>query len=162
MIGRLTEQGELMGQGTETAISAPLLKGSELLPEFHASALRELADILAIDLNDIPLVFHPAQPKALKIGVDGDITNRFPSVDAAKLGGWLRRWCGSSQYLTQLRDGLGRYDLDGHDAGEIPASQREHAAGRLARRIKRSRAKKGLLNKLSGPMATALPGKGAR
>jgi sRNA-binding protein len=131
-----------MAKDNETGNCVSAWIRGELHPEFHAAALRELAEILGIGLEDVPLVFRPARPKALKIGIYADIQKQFPAASALRLGAWFCRWCGTWEYLSRVRDGINRHDLDGINAGLISDADRAEAADRLARRKAKARARR--------------------
>jgi ProP effector len=71
----------------------------------------------------------------LKKGIFRDIINRMPGGRGLKqwhLGRVLDDYTHGPTYLASLVEGATRVDLDGNPAGEVSASDAEHAAKKLA------------------------------
>jgi hypothetical protein len=62
-------------------------------PVFRALMLRDLAVILDCKIDTLPLVFHSYRcPKALALGIDRQLLDKYPDANNAKLGRWLQMW----------------------------------------------------------------------
>ena len=100
--------------------------------------LKQLAGVLGgaiggIDVADLPAVFLAPAPRPLKLGIHKDMLEIFPAANPKPLGSWFRQWCGSWQYLRAIDAGAARFDLGGHEAGEVTAVDRAQARVRLER-----------------------------
>lgn len=108
----------------------------------HKAAQLALADILGVAYEDLPFVFKCPHKRALKVGIDKDLRERFPKAPESALSLWMAKWTGSTSYLERLSTGTNRHDLDGKECGVIEDSQRSHAIGWLRKRAER-KAKEG-------------------
>ena len=70
-----------------------------------------------------PGILTGSMPAPLKVGIREDVAARYPAADPAAIARWLRGWTGTEQYRRQIAAGGPRYDLDGHQAGEITDGQ---------------------------------------
>ena len=101
---------------------------------FQSLMLPRLATILGTAI--LPKVFRAPHPKALKIGIDRDLLERYPHVDTVELRRWLRWWCSNQFYVAKLATGRHRHDLDGGDIADIDPK----VAKRALRMVTRKRA----------------------
>ena len=74
--------------------------------------------------------YLPHRP--LKIGIDRDLAECCPALNARERGGVMRFYVSGVMYLQSLVEGAGRVDLDGNVCGEVTASDAEHARSRVA------------------------------
>jgi len=85
-------------------------------------------------------VFRDAKP--LAIGIHKAILERKPELTKETVSKALRIHTGMTRYLKVLAQAEHRFDLDGNEAGEVTAEQRE-AAGKLVKdRIKKATEKR--------------------
>jgi ProP effector len=80
-----------------------------------------------------PATFN--EPRPLKVGVKRDILAEIPSISRQGLRGFLKKHCGSVEYLKLLVEGASRFALNGDIAGAVTATEAEHAVGQLLRKI---------------------------
>ena len=74
--------------------------------------------------------YLPHRP--LKIGIDRDLAECCPALNARERGVVMRFYVSRVMYLQSLVEGAGRVDLDGNVCGEVTASDAEHARSRVA------------------------------
>ena len=78
-------------------------------------------------------VFEKHLPhRPLKVGIAADILARCPVLTRRELGPVLGVYAKRVMYLQSLVAGAIRIDLDGNPAGEVSATDAEHAAATLA------------------------------
>ena len=70
--------------------------------------------------------------RPLKVGIAADILARCPVLTRRELGPVLGVYAKRVMYLQSLVAGAIRIDLDGNPAGEVSATDAEHAAATLA------------------------------
>ena len=70
--------------------------------------------------------------RPLKIGIDRDLAECCPALNARERGVVMRFYVSRVMYLQSLVEGAGRVDLDGNVCGEVTASDAEHARSRVA------------------------------
>jgi ProP effector len=79
----------------------------------------------------------------LKVGIFADVLKAIDSaMTAAEVSAALRRYCGNTGYLHNLREGAVRIDLDGNSVGNVTAAEADDAEIKLAKRLKKSTARK--------------------
>jgi len=115
---------------------------------------QDLAAALARLAEAFPQTFvlekhRPHRP--LKVGIAADISPRCPAVERRVLSVALRVYTRRVMYLQSLVAGAARVDLDGNAAGEVTASDAEHAVAKLA----------GILASREAGRAAAVAAKGA-
>jgi hypothetical protein len=120
----------------QTAMQSALEPRLSLRPREHASALHFLAIALGVGADALPGIFSGCVPLPLKIGIDADLRERFPTANPTALGRWLKYWTGTDAYLAAVAAGGNRFGIDGEVAGEIAETDVEHARERLARKKK--------------------------
>ena len=81
-------------------------------------------------------VFREAKP--LAIGVHKAILERMPELTKEGVSKALRRHTTQTRYLKALAKAEHRYDLDGEEAGDVTAEQREAAAKLVQERIQKA------------------------
>ncbi len=100
-----------------------------LHPKYHRMMLDELAGALGAPP---PVIFFGSRtPNPLKIGIAQDLVAAYPKAQRADVKLWLRKWTGTTAYLTALIHGDNRRNMTGHDAGHISDSDRIYARKRL-------------------------------
>lgn len=109
---------------------------------WHQHALRELAALLGVEKEAVPVVFLRSKPRALKIGIRDDIIQKYGVTDAKALGVWLGTWCATKQYLKRIVNGQNRHDLDGNDCGTISEEAKAQALASLQKRRARQKMKR--------------------
>lgn len=91
-----------------------------------------------------PACFDWADPKPLKIGINGDLLASGAlgeGCDAKALRRMLTRYCARRRYWRALKEGATRVDLHGRPAGAVSADDAENARERLAAWKARMKAK---------------------
>jgi ProP effector len=87
---------------------------------------------LALLCQRWPKCFNPDDPRPLKIGIAHDLTRELgeaalrPELKAA-----LNLYCGNVGYLSTLRAGRSRLDLQGNEVGVVSREDELRAAARL-------------------------------
>jgi ProP effector len=79
------------------------------------------------------------QRRPLRVGVCKDIIATCPDIDAEQLSRALGWYTNGVGYLTNLKEGTARIDLDGAQAGVVTAAEAEGARARLKALFKRRR-----------------------
>lgn len=75
--------------------------------------------------------------RPLKVGIRDDIAAADNTITLQQIRHGLARYCGSDGYLSAMRAGAARIDLDGNVVGAVTEEQAAGAAkGLRARRIK--------------------------
>lgn len=99
-----------------------------MTPE-RSAIIAELAGILGVNPDDVPVVFRVKQVKVLKIGIDVDLRIRYPAADPERLADWLQRYTTSEFYLRRTINKFAhnRHDLDGGDVEPIKQGARYRA-----------------------------------
>jgi ProP effector len=76
----------------------------------------------------------PARRRPLKIGIADDIRAALSgAIEEAELGAALRYYVGGIGYLSAMRAGETRIDLDGNPSGIVTDRDATHAAGRIVK-----------------------------
>jgi sRNA-binding protein len=88
-----------------------------------------------------PEVFRPKR-RPLKVHIRHDILAAAPDIHPVALGLALQEWCAHPEYLQAMLGKQHRHNLDGSDASDITAAEREHARTRLERMRKRRELRK--------------------
>lgn len=83
-----------------------------------------------------------AEAKPLAIGIHKAILERQPELTKEQVSRALRMHTASTRYLKALSQAEHRYDLDGNEAGEVTAEQREAATNQVKERIKKATEKR--------------------
>jgi ProP effector len=79
-----------------------------------------------------PKCFDLKNPRPLKIGIAHDITRELGVAPLRpELKGALNLYCGTLGYLSTLRTGTSRLDLQGNEAGAVSREDELRAAARL-------------------------------
>jgi ProP effector len=79
-----------------------------------------------------PNCFNPKNPRPLKIGIAHDLTRELDEAALRPdLKSALNLYCGSAGYLSTLRAGTSRVDLDGNEVGFVSREDELRAAARL-------------------------------
>jgi ProP effector len=84
-----------------------------------------------------PAIFTPANCRPLKIGIHSELVALGFDREMIVVG--LRSYCGSSTYLSALREGAGRIGLDGQRTGLVNAEEEKFAAAQLAEKVARAK-----------------------
>jgi ProP effector len=84
-----------------------------------------------------PAIFTPASCRPIKIGIHNELVAL--GFDREMVGVGLRSYCGSSAYVSALREGAARIGLDGQPAGVVNAQKEKSAAAQLAEKIDRAK-----------------------
>ncbi len=84
-------------------------------------------------LQEISPTFRDCKPLALRI--DKAIGERLPDVDRKVIRAAMRIHTASTRYLKAMEKGTHRFDLDGHEDGEVTEEHRGHAAQTLKERF---------------------------
>jgi hypothetical protein len=97
-------------------------------------ALRvELAQILGVDLKDLPPVFRGNKPRTIDIdAVEHQIRLRYPHVDRVEMRDFLDRYTANWTYLNKMLHGHHLHDLDGATTREISTRMRRAAKQKIA------------------------------
>jgi sRNA-binding protein len=77
-----------------------------------------------------PAIFGPADCRPLKIGIHSELLAQ--GLDRETVVGGLRSYCGSSAYLSSLREDAARIGLVGQPTGFVSAEEERIAAAQLA------------------------------
>ena len=85
-----------------------------------------------------PAVFTQTGRRPLKIGIHGELLAL--GFDRKLVVVALRSYCGSSGYLSALREGAARIGLDGQTTGVVTAEEEKIAAAQLTGKIARATA----------------------
>jgi ProP effector len=86
---------------------------------------------------------HEAKRRPLKINIHVDIIAKVNgAIEPHELVAALRAYCGNAVYLSRLRPGAVRIDLDGNAAGTVTAAEAARAAEQLATRVLKMAARK--------------------
>jgi sRNA-binding protein len=85
-----------------------------------------------------PAVFTQTGRRPLKIGIHGELLAL--GFDRKLVVVALRSYCGSSGYLSALREGAARIGLDGQPTGVVTAEEEKIAAAQLTGKIARATA----------------------
>jgi sRNA-binding protein len=89
-------------------------------------------------LNErFPAVFTRTARRPLKVGIHGDLL--ASGFERKLVMAALRSYCGSSSYLSALREGTARIGLDGQAVGVVTAEEEKIAAAQLAESIARAK-----------------------
>lgn len=88
-----------------------------------------------------PQAFDPGAPRPLKIGIHDDIRARDDELSDEELRRALRAYTRMDQYLTALRAGVARVDLDGNPSGEVSDADAATATALLRTRRARPEAR---------------------
>ena len=81
---------------------------------------------------------RPRQP--LKIGIHNDIVARHPELRPSLIARALKTYTRSVGYLTTLKAGAVRIDLEGNPVGTVTAADEEDAKRKIAKAAKRAAA----------------------
>jgi ProP effector len=84
-----------------------------------------------------PAIFTSANCRPLKIGIHNELVALGFNREMAVVG--LRSYCGSSVYLSALREGAARIGLDGQPTGLVNAEEEKFAAAQLAEKVAQQR-----------------------
>jgi ProP effector len=84
-----------------------------------------------------PAIFTPADCRPLKIGIHHELVALGLDREMGVIG--LRSYCGSSAYLSALREGATRIGLDGQPTGVVNPQEEKFAAAQLAEKIARAK-----------------------
>lgn len=84
-----------------------------------------------------PAIFTPANCRPLKIGIHNELVAVGFDREMVVVG--LRSYCGSSAYLSALREGAARIGLDGQLTGLVNAEEEKFAAAQLAEKVTRAK-----------------------
>ena len=84
-----------------------------------------------------PAVFTQTGRRPLKIGIHGELLAL--GFDRKLVVVALRSYCGSSGYLSALRDGAARIGLDGQPTGVVTAEEEKIAAAQLTGKLARAK-----------------------
>jgi ProP effector len=84
-----------------------------------------------------PAIFTPANCRPLKIGIHNELVALGFDREMVVVG--LRSYCGSSGYLSALREGAARIGLDGKPSGVVTAEEEKIAVAQLAQNIARAK-----------------------
>ena len=84
-----------------------------------------------------PAIFTPANCPPLKIGIHNELVALGFDREMVVVG--LRSYCGSSAYLSALREGAVRIGLDGQPTGLVNAEEEKFAAAQLAEKVARAK-----------------------
>jgi ProP effector len=85
----------------------------------------------------------PARRRPLKIRIDNDIRAALSgAIEEAELGAALRYYVGGIGYLSAMRAGEPRIDLDGNAVGVVTERDATYAAGQLAKLKAKAAAKR--------------------
>jgi ProP effector len=84
-----------------------------------------------------PAVFTRTDRRPLKIGIHGELMAL--GFDRKLVVVALRSYCGSSGYLSALREGAARIGLDGQPTGVVTAEEEKIAAAQLTEKIARAK-----------------------
>jgi len=103
------------------------------VPSAAAEAPATPRALLAL-LSEKFAVFRDHQP--LAIGVNQQLLQRCPEIDAKLLKTALFRHTHSVRYLKAMEKAQHRLDLDGNAAGEVTEEHRQHASQTLKERFK--------------------------
>jgi len=82
-------------------------------------------------------IFTPANCRPLKIGIHNELVALGFDREMVVVG--LRSYCGSSGYLSALRDGAARIGLDGQPTGVVTAEEEKIAAAQLTGKLARAK-----------------------
>jgi len=82
-------------------------------------------------------VFTQTGRRPLKIGIHGELLAL--GFDRKLVVVALRSYCGSSGYLSALRDGAARIGLDGQPTGVVTAEEEKIAAAQLTGKLARAK-----------------------
>lgn len=126
----------------EPAIKSPMPGNREhlhkLSPEKRERFLGDMAEALGLareDTDSLPKVFLAEPLLPLKIGIAGDLMDRFAITDGAKrkkIGSILHtRLVRQLSYQRSMLENKFRYDLDGVVSGEITAEHKEYAREKI-------------------------------
>jgi ProP effector len=79
-----------------------------------------------------PNCFNPKNPRPLKVGIAHDLTRELGEAALRpELKGALNIYCGNPNYLSNLRTGTSRLDLQGNEVGFVSREDELRAAARL-------------------------------
>jgi sRNA-binding protein len=79
-----------------------------------------------------PNCFNPKNPRPLKIGIAHDLSRELGEAALRpELKGALNLYCGNLDYLSTLRAGTPRLDLQGNEVGVVSREDELRAAARL-------------------------------
>jgi ProP effector len=84
-----------------------------------------------------PAIFTPANCRPLKIGIHNELVALGFDREMVVVG--LRSYCGSSAYLSALREGASRIGLDGQPTAVVNAQEEKFAVAQLAEKIARAK-----------------------
>jgi ProP effector len=84
-----------------------------------------------------PAVFTQTGRRPLKIGIHGELLAL--GFDRKLVVVALRSYCGSSGYLSALREGAARIGLDGQPTGVVTAEEEKIAAAQLTGKLARAK-----------------------
>jgi sRNA-binding protein len=84
-----------------------------------------------------PAVFTQTGRRPLKIGIHGELLAL--GFDRKLVVVALRSYCGSSGYLSALREGAARVGLDGQPTGVVTAEEEKIAAAQLTGKLARAK-----------------------
>ena len=107
---------------------------TEYRPTWAAQMRAELADILGIEIQHLPLAFSAKwrHRKVLKHGILADLCAAYPSADRGRIHNWLQRYTDDIHYLKRVcRYAKHRHDLNGHHHADITSRERRNARRRL-------------------------------
>lgn len=94
----------------------------------------ELAFALGVTPDELPEVFTLDKPKVLSLGIYQEMMRVYPRADAALLQRWLSWYCNSCQYLSRLKRGWWRHNLQGEHVTPLTPEEKAHAKVKLNER----------------------------
>jgi len=100
---------------------------------------REAFAAISLLVETFPAAFVRINRKPLKLGIAEDMLARGVAPETIKVG--LRSYCRGVGYLSAMKAGAARIDLDGNPAGVVTAEDAEYAARKRAEAAEKHQAK---------------------
>jgi ProP effector len=91
-----------------------------------------IAAVIKLLCDQFPQTFSRHDPRPLKVRVDAELLVALDAIEPRGLQSALRAYTSTARYVSALRAGACRIDLDGKPAGTVTAEDEKAAKAKLA------------------------------